>query len=159
MEQKTPVAALKPLNILLVEDDEMNRVVGQMMLEQDGHQVTTANDGMEGLESVALHDFDVVLMDVQMPNMDGYEATVIIRSFEKGGEQGGAIIEDISDELAKNLRTRLRGGHLPVIAMTANAMKSDREKCLEIGMDDYLTKPFQPEQVTHVLREVVSGGR
>lgn len=157
MDQKTFVAALKPLNILLVEDDEMNRVVGRMMLEQDGHHVTTANDGLEGLESVALNNFDVVLMDVQMPNMDGYEATGIIRSFEQGGEQGGVIIEDISDELAKNLRTRLKGGHLPVIAMTANAMKSDREKCMELGMDDYLTKPFQPDQVTHVLREVVSG--
>ncbi|MDH4322433.1 MAG: ATP-binding protein, partial [Desulfobulbaceae bacterium] len=139
--------ATPPMAILLVEDNEINRQLAGFILERDHHRLTMAKNGMEALEQLARQGFDMVLMDIQMPRMDGYTATGIIRTLEQGMEVG----EEIPAELAARLAPRLRGGHLPIIAMTAHAMSGDREKCLAAGLDDYLTKPFQPEAFHAIL--------
>ena len=110
------------MNVLLVEDGRVNQLVATRFLEERGHTVTLAQNGREAVEAVAGERFDAVLMDIQMPEMDGFEATAAIREAEceGGGEK-----------------------HLPIIAMTANALKGDREECLDAGMDDYLSKPLR----------------
>jgi PAS domain S-box-containing protein len=113
------------LKILLVEDTPINQKVGLNQLKVLGYQATTANNGQEALTALATRDFDIVLMDCQMPIMDGYEAT-------------------------KELR-RLYGNRHVVIAMTANAFKGDKEKCLASGMDDYISKPIALEQLQATL--------
>jgi signal transduction histidine kinase/DNA-binding response OmpR family regulator len=107
------------LHILLAEDNAVNRRLAASLLERRGHRVTIAMNGREALTALERESFDVVLMDVQMPEMGGFEATDAIR-----------------------VRERERGGHVPIIAMTAHAMKGDRERCIDAGMDEYLTKPL-----------------
>jgi CheY-like chemotaxis protein len=92
-----------------------------------------ANDGVEALAAVRDGEFDVVLMDVQMPNMSGIEATVAIRTLERG-----------------------TGKHMPIVAMTAHAMKGDEELCLEAGMDGYIAKPIQPSHMMEVIARVIT---
>ena len=111
--------AVRSLDILLAEDNEVNRRVATRLLEREGHRVTSAHDGRKALEAIQTHTFDLILMDVQMPEMDGLETTVAIRVWESP-----------------------LGRHTPIVAMTANAMKGDRELCLDAGMDGYLTKPI-----------------
>lgn len=120
------LAALKGSRVLLVEDNEINQLVLQELLRRNGVVVEVAADGEQGLQRLTSATYDAVLMDCQMPVMDGYEATRQIRA---------------SSQLCQ----------MPVIAMTANAMKGDREKALKVGMDDYLTKPIDPPQVLQVL--------
>jgi two-component system sensor histidine kinase/response regulator len=117
-----------PLNILLAEDNVVNRRVAVRTLEKRGHSVVAVNSGRDAIEELARQRFDLVLMDVQMPEMDGLEATAIIRQME--------------------LET---AGHVPVVAMTAHAMKGDRERCLAAGMDDYLSKPIDLNALDAVL--------
>jgi len=143
---------LSPLDILLVEDNMINQEIAKVILSQGGHRVDVADDGLKALDSLAERTFDVVLMDVQMPNMDGFAATRAIRSCEIGNFSGN----EISEQTASQLISQLQGKHLPIIAMTANAMKGDREECLAVGMDDYLTKPFQPEQILATLNKVMN---
>jgi CheY-like chemotaxis protein len=112
------------LRILLVEDNAVNQVLAARLLEKRGHSVTVAGNGKEALAVLERQSFDLVFMDVQMPEMDGLEATAAIRDKEKRS-----------------------GKHLPVIAMTAHAMVGDRERCLAAGMDDYLTKPIRPDEI------------
>jgi two-component system, sensor histidine kinase len=112
------------------------------MLETD-HQVATAGNGRQALEILRSQTFDIILMDVQMPEMDGLTATRTIRALE----QRRQVHADLSRDLVRDLNSRLRGGHLAIIAMTAHAMGSDREKCLAAGMDSYITKPFRPDQL------------
>jgi two-component system sensor histidine kinase/response regulator len=107
------------LNILLAEDNRVNQAVATQMLEKMGHSITVANTGTEVLSQLSAGPFDLVLMDVQMPEMDGIEATRRIRNEESSS-----------------------GFHLPIIAITAHAMKGDRERCLEAGMDGYISKPI-----------------
>ncbi len=109
---------------MLADDNLVNRQLTVRLLERRGHSVTTACDGHEAVERFQSEVFDVVLMDVQMPVMDGLVATARIREYENGNES-----------------------RIPVIAMTANAMRGDREVCLAAGMDDYLSKPFQPHEL------------
>jgi two-component system sensor histidine kinase/response regulator len=109
------------LNILLVEDNPINRRIAQSVLEREGHQVTVAENGAIALETLESVRFDLVLMDVQMPKLDGIETTVAIRR-----------------------RERISGEHVPIIALTAHAMVRDRERCIRAGMDGYLTKPIRP---------------
>ena len=113
------IRAMK-LRVLLAEDHPVNRMVATRLLERAGIEVTVAVNGREALEKVQRERFDLVLMDVQMPEMDGLSATRAIRDWE-----------------------RESGGHLPIMAMTANALEGDRAACLEAGMDDYLSKPVQ----------------
>jgi CheY-like chemotaxis protein/HPt (histidine-containing phosphotransfer) domain-containing protein len=112
------------------------------VLRQAGIECHTASNGSEAFEALEKEDYDLVLMDCQMPVMDGFEATSRIRRMEKDGE---------------------RKGHLPVIALTANAMKTDRRRCLDAGMDDYVSKPFQArtllEKIAGVLGEEENGSK
>jgi CheY-like chemotaxis protein len=135
------------LSILLVEDNEANRELATIVLESAGQKVTPAVDGLNALEELSRHHFDLILMDVQMPRMNGITATRMIRAIE----QREPVPPTIDPDLLSQLKTRLAGGHIPIIAMTAHAMDSDRQRCLDAGMDDYLTKPFQPEQVLDAL--------
>jgi len=109
----------KQLHILLAEDNLVNQKVAKGLLERDGHSVVIANNGREAVEKYGAEQFDLILMDVQMPDMDGFEATAQIRAQEQG-------------------TTR----HIPIIALTAHAMKGYSEKCLAAGMDGYVSKPF-----------------
>ena len=121
-------AAAKRLNILLAEDNLVNQKLAIRLLEKRGHQVTLAQNGKEALAELEDRSFDLVLMDVQMPEMDGLEATRALR-----------------------LREQWTGMHQPVVAMTALAMKGDKERCLDAGMDGYLTKPIRPQELDAML--------
>jgi len=121
---------LQDIRVLLVEDNRVNQMVAKKIMQNKGCVVEIANNGQESLEMLKNSNYDLVLMDLQMPVMDGIEATKAIRKQE--------IYKD-----------------LPIIAMTANAMKGDREKCLEAGMNDYLTKPFLPDDFFQVLSKWV----
>ena len=121
------------------------------MTLEGAHRVTGAGTGLEALALLAQADFDVVLMDVQMPEMDGLAATVAIRAAERGETLPAAV----PVELARALATRLGGGHVPIVAMTAHAMDEDRDRCLAAGMDSYLSKPFRHDQLARVLGAVV----
>ncbi|MEA1923755.1 MAG: ATP-binding protein [Pseudomonadota bacterium] len=138
-------------NILLVDDHQLNRKLALLVLEKGGHQVTLAENGQQALEILAEKNFDLVLMDLQMPVLDGYHTTSVIRSFE-AGKARSEVPEDISEKL----QVRLAGSHLPVVALTAHAMTGDRQKCLDAGMDDYLTKPFAPAEIFALINRFVS---
>jgi signal transduction histidine kinase/ligand-binding sensor domain-containing protein/ActR/RegA family two-component response regulator len=132
-------AALAPgLRILLVEDNPVNQKLTRRLLEGAGCTVVSAMDGLEAVAAYQAQAFDVVLMDLQMPNMDGFEATRIIRQMQVHGDR-----------------------HIPIIAVTANALQGDRERCLAAGMDSYLTKPIKRgalfQAITEMLDSVSSG--
>jgi two-component system, sensor histidine kinase len=142
---------MKGLHILVVDDSEVNRDLASMMLEQD-HVVSTAANGLGALKALASRSFDVILMDVQMPVMDGLSATAIIRAIEKGG----SAPKELQDNIRQSLADRLTGNHIPIVAMTAHAMSEDRDMCLSAGMDQYVTKPFQYDQLTSVIQSLIS---
>lgn len=119
---------LRGLKILLAEDNVVNQKLAVKLLEKAGHSVVVANNGREAIATLGTQRFDVVLMDVQMPELDGFEATAQIREREK-----------------------VTGVRMPIIAMTANALKGDRERCIEAGMDDYLTKPIRTDALFDAL--------
>jgi CheY-like chemotaxis protein len=121
------------LRILLAEDNLVNQRLAARLLEKRSHTVVVAGNGREALKAFENEDFDLLLMDLQMPEMDGFEATVAIRKKEKD-----------------------RGNHLPIVALTAHAMKGDREKCLAGGMDGYLTKPIRPQELDELLEIYVA---
>ncbi|CAN5906683.1 hypothetical protein BH23GEM7_BH23GEM7_01990 [soil metagenome] len=119
------------LRILLTEDGLVNQKVAVSLLERRGHSVAVANNGREALAALEREPFDCVLMDVQMPEMDGFEATAAIRE-----------------------REQETGDHIPIIAMTAHAMKGDRERCLEAGMDEYLAKPIRADELYEMVERM-----
>jgi len=118
---------IKDLDILLVEDSEANIIVAQAMLEKQGHKVTVARNGKIAIETVLNQTFDLVFMDVMMPEMDGLEATQIIR--------------------------KKIGNSLPIVAMTANAMQGDKERCLSVGMNDYIAKPIDKQALLNMVQK------
>jgi CheY-like chemotaxis protein len=120
------------LKILLAEDNRVNQTVAVRVLEKRGHSVAVAETGKLALETFETQPFDLVLMDVQMPEMDGLEATAAIR-----------------------LREKATGKHIPIIAMTAHAMVGDRERCMQAGMDGYITKPIRVDQLFAVIADLV----
>jgi signal transduction histidine kinase/CheY-like chemotaxis protein/ligand-binding sensor domain-containing protein len=122
-----------PLKILLAEDNLVNQKLAVRLLEKNGHTVAVAQNGKEALAHLQNSSFDLVLMDVQMPEMDGLTATRLIREQE-----------------------RKTGRHLPIIATTAHAMKGDRERCLEAGMDEYLSKPINARELYQIISQVLS---
>ena len=128
---QAPPPGLAHTRVLVVEDNAVNQKVAQRMLERLGCRVDVAGDGRAALDLLATIPYDLVLMDVQMPVMDGLEATRELRRRERGS-----------------------GHHRPVVAMTAHAMESDRERCLEAGMDDYISKPVRRRDLLRVLREL-----
>ncbi|MEN8189278.1 MAG: ATP-binding protein [Thermodesulfobacteriota bacterium] len=142
---------LPPLTILLVEDNEPNMILARMVLEKKDHTIIEAGNGVLALEALAQHQVDVVLMDVQMPVMDGLTATTIIRAIECG-----APVKEIEKGLVEKLSEHLYGRHIPIVAMTANAMSSDREACLEAGMDNYLSKPIRINSLHKMLKRAVA---
>jgi two-component system, sensor histidine kinase and response regulator len=122
------------LSFLVAEDNAVNQRLMARLLTKRGHRVVLAQNGREALEALEKQPFDIVLMDVQMPEMDGFEATQLIREKEKTS-----------------------GAHLAIIALTAHAMKGDEERCLASGMDGYVTKPFKLEELFSVMESVVPG--
>ena len=124
---------IRPMKLLLAEDGRVNQKVAIKLLQDRGHTVTLAEDGQYAVEAFKREPFDAILMDIQMPRMDGYEATGVIRTLEQ-----------------------LTGEHIPIIAMTANAMKGDREDCIDAGMDDYVAKPVRSRELFSVLEKYAS---
>jgi CheY-like chemotaxis protein len=123
-----PASAMRVLNILVAEDHPINQKLARRILERRGHRVTLVADGLQAVNAVAAQEFDVILMDVQMPVMDGVAATQAIR------------------------RTQDSSGHrIPIVALTAHALKGERERLLASGMDDYLSKPFDPDELVHMV--------
>jgi PAS domain S-box-containing protein len=149
-----PPAGRRPLRVLLVEDNSVNQKLAGRLLEKQGHRVVVAGNGIEALHILGIRsqestqarsasegtgpsltpEFDLVLMDVQMPEMDGFEATTRIREWERG-----------------------TGRRLPILAMTAHAMKGDRERCLEAGMDGYVPKPIHATELTRAIDALLPG--
>jgi signal transduction histidine kinase/DNA-binding response OmpR family regulator len=122
-----------PMHVLLVEDNAVNQKLARRLLERAGHRVEAAWDGMQALQLLAAGAFDCVLMDVQMPHMDGLDTTRALRRLEEG-----------------------TGRHIPIVAMTAHALDGDRERCLEAGMDAYMTKPISRNVLLDILHAVSS---
>jgi two-component system sensor histidine kinase/response regulator len=118
--------------VLLVEDNAVNQMLAVRILEKRGYRVTTAGNGIEALEALKKDSFALVLMDIQMPGMDGLETTATIRAAERGS-----------------------GAHLPIIAMTAHAMKGDQERCLAAGMDGYVSKPISAKELIEEMKRVL----
>ncbi|NOY95950.1 MAG: response regulator [Chlorobi bacterium] len=116
--------------ILLVEDNPFNQKIVKFNLNKNNHEVVTAMSGMEAIEIFKKEKFDFILMDIMMPEMDGLETTVKIRSIEK--------------ELQMKKET-------PIIALTANTLDNDREKCINHGMNEYMTKPFKMDKLVEIL--------
>ena len=126
--QRTRVTSGSGLNLLVAEDNAVNQLLMNRMLTKRGHKVTIAATGRAAIEATEKMDFDLVFMDVQMPELDGFQATRELRRREAGTDS-----------------------RLPIVALTAHAMSGDRERCLEAGMDDYLTKPIEPRELDRVL--------
>ena len=125
-------APIRPLDVLLAEDNLINQKVAVRLLEKQGHRVVVVPNGRDAVDAVRVRRFDVVLMDLHMPEMDGIEATRAIRELEAAF-----------------------GAHTPIIALTAGAMAEDRQQCLEAGMDAYLTKPVRLDGLTEALAAAV----
>jgi len=117
---------------LLVEDNAVNRVLAQRLLQKRDFTVSIATDGKQAISATQKEEFDLILMDIQMPEMDGFEATAEIRKREK-----------------------LTGRRTPIIALTAHALKEDRERCLSAGMDAYVTKPIRPAELFTVIQNIL----
>jgi signal transduction histidine kinase/CheY-like chemotaxis protein len=152
------------VRILLVEDNPMNRKLAEMILTKAGYLVEVANNGREGFEKYTQFpdDFDLIFMDIQMPEMDGLEATRAIRRYEEQLKAQSSKLKAkdgaSSDELsAFGFQHSARSEHIPIVAMTAYAMKGDREMCLEADMDDYMTKPIKRELVFGSIEKWVFG--
>jgi CheY-like chemotaxis protein len=128
---QSPVGSRPALRVLIAEDNPVNQKVARGFVERRGHVVETVSNGMEAVQALERATFELVLMDVQMPEMDGYEATAEIRRREEDGRRRQTII-----------------------AMTAHAMKGDRERCLAAGMDGYLAKPIQAGEMTAALEKL-----
>ncbi|MCB0285341.1 MAG: response regulator, partial [Calditrichaeota bacterium] len=114
--------------VLIVEDNPVNQKLIRRLLEKKGYEITVANDGLEGIAAHESVRFDIVLMDMQMPRMDGLTATREIRQRELNS-----------------------GTHVPIIALTANAMQGDREKCMQAGMDEYISKPIDTKELFRII--------
>ena len=134
--QRSPDRSSKPLRVLVAEDNPTNQALVAALLKQKGHRVTMVGNGRLAADRAVLEPFDLILMDVQMPEMGGLEATELIRDYE-----------------------RTAGGHVPIVALTARAMAGDREQCLAAGMDAYVPKPLRSEDLFAAIDSVVTHQR
>jgi two-component system sensor histidine kinase/response regulator len=152
------------VRILLAEDNLVNQKLAKMMLTKAGYQVELANNGKEAVEKYvgSPENFDLIFMDIQMPEMDGMEAAKAIRRFEDN-----QLVKDHDSRVGNGYTREIRPGtrntepvthHIPIVAMTANAMKGDKEKCFEAGMDDYISKPIKRDLVFEILEKWVLSG-
>ena len=132
--ESLPARGQEPLRILIAEDNPVNSRLATLLVEKQGHRAVTVATGREALKALEQERFDLVLMDLQMPEMDGFEATRIIRERERGTQR-----------------------HLPIIAMTAHAMSGDRERCLAAGMDNYISKPVDRNLLFAAIESVATG--
>jgi signal transduction histidine kinase/CheY-like chemotaxis protein len=135
--QPLPTAS-RALRVLVAEDNPINQRVAEVLLQKAGHQVVLVEDGQQAIERLQQQVFDVVLMDCQMPVLDGWQATARIRALERDGVLSSGP-----------------GSHVPIIALTANAYEGERERCLAAGMDEFLSKPFRPRQVIELIDKVL----
>jgi len=126
-------ARKRRMRILIAEDNIVNRKLAVRLIEKFGARADAVSNGRVAVKAVFEKAYDLVLMDVQMPEVDGLEATRIIREKEKK-----------------------TGGHIPIVAMTAHAMKGDRERCLAAGMDDYIAKPIEPEELVMIVERTIT---
>lgn len=126
----------KKAHILLVEDYKANVLVATALLEEFGYGYSVAYNGQEALHKIKSISFDLILMDVQMPGIDGFEATHFVREWERENNAGKKRI--------------------PIIGMTAHALSGDRERCLSVGMDDYLAKPYNPDEFKNKIEKYIS---
>ena len=126
----------RSLRVLLAEDNLVNQKLASRLLEKHGHNVVTAANGRQALERIEAENFDIVLMDVQMPEIDGFEATATVRKMEEA-----------------------TGAHLPIVAMTAHAMQGDNQRCMAAGMDGYLAKPLDVKKLLEVVQAVLDRSR
>jgi PAS domain S-box-containing protein len=133
---KRPRRTQRSLHVLIAEDNQVNQLVAKRIFEKLGHQVTVVGNGREALSAVQAGNFDLVAMDVQMPEMDGLDATAAIRAWEKAA-----------------------GTHTPILAMTAHAMKGDRERCLAAGMDGYTSKPIRIGDLEPAIAQLVNSSK
>ena len=133
--RQPPAHGRRSLRILVAEDNRVNQTLIVRLIEKEGHQPVVAANGREALDALERERFDLVLMDIQMPEMDGIQATAMIRQKERGS-----------------------GTHLPIIALTAHAMKGDRELCLEAGMDEHVSKPVRPRDLFRVIDALIPAG-
>jgi PAS domain S-box-containing protein len=131
---KSSIEENKTYHILLVEDNIFNQKVASILLKKMGYQVSVANDGLEAIKSLKSYNYDIVLMDMQMPNLDGLEATRQIRA----------------------ANSQVKNPLIPIVAMTANAMQGDRESCLQAGMNDYVSKPINVDDLQAVLKKTLA---
>ncbi len=129
----TATVTPQSLHVLLAEDNLINQRVAMRLLEKRGHRVALATTGHEVLDWLKRQRFDLILMDVQMPEMDGLEATMAIRENEKQ-----------------------TGGYTPIVALTAHTMAGDRERCLQAGMDSYVNKPIEPVRLLEVVESTAA---
>ena len=132
LQAEPAITPLQPCRILIVEDEPVNRLALKRLLQKRGHSATTANDGQECLDALETETFDLIFMDIQMPGMDGMEATRRIRALPDPQKAG-----------------------LPIVALTAHAMKGDEEKFLGAGMDAYLSKPVNMEELVRILERLI----
>jgi two-component system sensor histidine kinase/response regulator len=121
-----------PPHVLLAEDNEINQKLATRLLERRGYRVTIASNGALAVKAHALGEFDIILMDVQMPELDGLEATQVIRASEAATKR-----------------------HTPIIALTAHAMTGDRDRCLRAGMDAYVTKPLSQSELFGTIEALI----
>ncbi len=133
VQAEAPSAPRRRLRVLLAEDSHVNQVLAVRLLEKQGHRVVAVGSGKEAVSAVQSETFDLVLMDVEMPELDGLEATRIIRAAE-----------------------RQSGGHVPILALTARAMRGDRERCLAVGVDGYVAKPIRAAQFFRAIEETLT---
>jgi CheY-like chemotaxis protein/HPt (histidine-containing phosphotransfer) domain-containing protein len=126
---------MRSLHILLAEDNEINQKMTRALLTRKGHTVEIAGNGVEAVQAARDNRYDLIFMDVQMPQMDGFEAALAIRKMEQAGE--------------------LQAHHTPIIAMTAHALHGDRQRCIDAGMDDYVSKPLEPRKVFQAIERWV----
>src|SRR5260370_1753009 len=123
----------RKLHVLLAEDNQVTQMLATRIFKKLGHHVTVVSNGREALSAVQAGHFDLVAMDVQMPEMDGLDATAAIRAWEK-----------------------TTGTHTPIMAMTAHAMKGDRERCLAAGMDGYISKPIRTKELEEAIGQLIN---